>query len=108
MRARRCAKRSDRSRCLASQTARPRTYNAEVTTALRKVWAVMDAPAGKGMAPFPPEMIARLRAFGELDVSDEVAAKLGAMSAATIDRRWPGSLSGCRSRAVRAPGPARY
>jgi hypothetical protein len=69
---------------------RPPTYDAEVTAALRKAWAVMDAPAGKRMAPFLPEMIARLRAFGELDVSDEVAAKLGAMSAATIDRRLAG------------------
>lgn len=51
--------------------------------ALRKVWAVMDAPAGKRMAPFLPEMVARLRACGELDIDDETAAKLCAMSAAT-------------------------
>ena len=34
------------------------TYDAAVTAALRKVWAVMDAPAGKRIAPFLPEMIA--------------------------------------------------
>ena len=33
----------------------PRT---EVMGALRKVWAVMDAPAGKRMAPFLPEITA--------------------------------------------------
>ena len=59
-------------------------------TALAKVWAVMDAPAGKRMAPFLPEMVARLRAFGELDLDDATAARLCAMSAATIDRRMAG------------------
>jgi len=54
---------------------------------LRKVWAVLDAPAGKRLAPFLPEIVGRLRASGELDVDDKVAARLCAMSAATIDRR---------------------
>lgn len=66
---------------------RPPTYDAEVVAALRKVWAVMDAPAGKRMAPFLGEIVDRLRAFGELDIDDQTAAKLCAMSAATIDRR---------------------
>ncbi len=35
-------------------------------------------------------MVGRLRARGELDVTDEVAAKLSSMSAATIDRRIAG------------------
>ena len=39
------------------------------------------------MAPLLPEIVARLRAFGELDLDDDVAARLGSMSAATIDRR---------------------
>jgi len=58
--------------------------------ALRTVWAVMDAPAGKRMAPFLPEMVALLRAFGELDLDDATAGRLCAMSAATIDRRLAG------------------
>jgi hypothetical protein len=66
---------------------RPPTYGEDVMAPLRKVWAVMDAPAGKRMAPFLPEIVARLRAFGELDLDDDVAARLGSMSAATIDRR---------------------
>lgn len=62
--------------------------------ALRKVWAVTDAPAGKRMAPFLPEIVGRLQAFRELDLDDATAAKLSAMSAATIDRRLAGSASG--------------
>lgn len=66
---------------------RPPVYGEDVLAPLRKVWAVMDAPAGKRLAPFLPQMVARLRACGELDITDEVAAKLSRMSAATIDRR---------------------
>ena len=76
----------------AARPRRPRApaYGEDVMAALRKVWAVMDAPAGKRMAPFLSEIVARLRACGELDISDDVAAKLAAMSAATIDRRLAG------------------
>lgn len=66
------------------------TYGEEVLVPLRKVWAVMDAPAGKRMAPFLGEIVARLRAYGELDISDEIAVKLCSISAATIDRRLAG------------------
>src|SRR5450756_1631633 len=52
----------------APRKARPPTYGEDVVVALRKVWAVMDAPAGKRMAPFLPEIVGRLRAFHELDV----------------------------------------
>jgi hypothetical protein len=69
---------------------RPPTYDEQVLAAVRKVWAVMDAPAGKRMAPFMGEMVARLRACGELDLTEEAAAKLSTMSAATIDRRLAG------------------
>ena len=69
---------------------RPPTYGEEVLAPLRKVWAVMDAPAGKRMAPFLGEIVPRLRACGELDIADETAAMLCAMSAATIDRRLAG------------------
>lgn len=62
-------------------------YGPEVMAALRKVWAVMNAPAGKRMAPFLGEIVQQLRAHGELEISDEVAELLCAISAATIDRR---------------------
>lgn len=48
---------------------------------------MLDAPAGKRLAPFLAEIVARLRACGELDIDAETAARLGAVSAATIDRR---------------------
>jgi hypothetical protein len=66
------------------------TYGEDVLAPLRKVWAVMDAPAGKRMAPFLAQIVTRLRACGELEISDETAARLCAMSAATIDRRLAG------------------
>ena len=66
---------------------RPPKYGEKVIAALRKVWAVMDCAAGKRIAPFMTEIVGRLRACGELDISDETAALLCAMSAATIDRR---------------------
>lgn len=69
---------------------RPVVYSEEVIEALRKVWAVLDAPAGKRLSPFLPEIVARLRACEELQISEEVAVKLVAMSAATIDRKLAG------------------
>ena len=50
-------------------------------------WAVQGAPAGKRMAPFLPEIVARLRRFEEQDIDDATADRLCAMSAATIGRR---------------------
>jgi len=75
---------------VAPRRLRPPTYDEEVLVALRKVVGCDGLPAGKRMAPFLGEITDRLRAGGELDVSGEVAAKLGAMSAATIDRRLAG------------------
>jgi len=57
--------------------------------ALRKQWAMMDAPAGKRMAPFLPEITA-VCGRGELDNTDYGATKLSSICAATIDRRLAG------------------
>jgi len=38
---------------------RPLLYGEDVIVALRLVWAVMDAPAAKRMAPFLPEIVDR-------------------------------------------------
>jgi hypothetical protein len=54
---------------------------------LRLCWAVLGAPTGKRLAPVLPDLVPRLRRFGELDVSDHTATSLMAISAATIDRR---------------------
>lgn len=66
---------------------RARYYGEAEIAALRLVWAVLDAPAGKRLAPFLPEIVDRLIACGELELSDEVRYRLVRMSAATIDRR---------------------
>ncbi len=68
------------------RTRKPK-YGAETVAALRFCWAVLGAPTGKRLAPVMAELVATLRRFGELEVSDETAAALVAMSAATMDRR---------------------
>jgi hypothetical protein len=75
---------------------RPPVYGDEVIGVLRLVWAVMDAPAGKRMAPFLPEIVDRLRACGELTISGEIRDLLVSMSAATIDRRLAGERARLR------------
>jgi len=68
---------------------RPRTpvYGPEVLAALRFCWAVLGAPTGKRLAPVMVELVSTLRRFGELDISDDLAAVLVVMSPATMDRR---------------------
>jgi hypothetical protein len=66
---------------------RPPTYGPEVVVALRFCWAVLGGPTGKRLAPVLPDLVARLRRFEELEVSDATATLLVAMSSATIDRR---------------------
>jgi len=58
-----------------------------VTQALVKCWAVLRAPAGKRLAPMLGLLVPLPRRDGELDLSDEEAALLMRMIAATIDRR---------------------
>lgn len=43
---------------------------------LCKVWAVLDAPAGKRLAPFLPEIVSVLERAGELELEAAVRAKL--------------------------------
>ncbi|MGI8697634.1 MAG: integrase catalytic domain-containing protein [Mycobacteriales bacterium] len=68
---------------------RPRqpTYGIDVVLALRFCWAVLGAPTGKRLAPVMAGLVATLRRFGELDIGDDIAAALIAMSPATMDRR---------------------
>ena len=48
---------------------------------------MVNAPAGKRLAPILGELVPVLRQHGELDIDEGTAALLIAMSAATIDRR---------------------
>lgn len=62
-------------------------YGPELIEALRMCWAVLDGPSGKRLAPALPQLVASLGRHGELDISEDTAALLVGMSAATIDRR---------------------
>jgi hypothetical protein len=70
-----------------ARRARAPKYDADSVVALGFCWAVLGAPTGKRLAPMMAELVPRLRRFEELEVTDEVAAALVTMSAATIDRR---------------------
>ena len=83
---------------LRPQPVRPRgprapKYDPKVVAALEKCWAVLNAPAGKRLAPMLAELVPLLRRHGELDLDDATAALLIGMSAATIDRKLAGARS---------------
>jgi len=63
------------------------TYDAEVISALEIVWATLDGPAGKRLAPVMASTVEALERHGEISLSDRVRTGLLRMSAATIDRR---------------------
>lgn len=73
------------------KTVKPRAtrasiYNAAVIAALVMCWTVARAPSGKRLAPMLAIWVPLLQRDGEIDLSDEDAALLVNMSAATIDR----------------------
>lgn len=67
----------------------PRTpaYGPELMPALITCWATLRAPAGKLLQPMLPVLVPLLRRDGDIALSDEQAALLARMSAATIDRK---------------------
>jgi len=65
---------------------RPRVYDAAVLAALRRVWVIMDCICGKRLAAVLPETIAVLERHGEMQLDAATRQKLGAISAASIDR----------------------
>ena len=87
---------------------RPRTptYSARVVSALELTWRVARCPAGKRLAPMLPVLVPMLRRDSEVDLTDEEAVQLAAMSAATIDRRLRGAkvLAEFRGRSHTKPG----
>ncbi len=66
---------------------RPPTYGEPVIEALRFLWAVQGTPCGRLLAAALPDLVPRLRRFGELNVDDSTAALLLKIAPATIDRR---------------------
>ena len=65
---------------------RPRRYGGSVGSALHRVWMIEGRICGKRLAPFMREVVDRLQAWEELQVTPEVAEQLSGMSASTIDR----------------------
>lgn len=63
-----------------------RRYNAEVTDALVRCWALLDGIATKRLAPALPGLLSALERIGRLEMSPEIKQQLLAMSPATMDR----------------------
>jgi len=61
-------------------------YGPEVLMTLVQVWEIFDYPCGQRLAPVLRGELERLRKARELHCSEEVAGKLGRISAKTIDR----------------------
>lgn len=78
--------RADAPALVLHRSSRRKQYGAEVATALARCWEVFDFPCGQRLAPILRAEVPRLRRFGELHCSDEVAAKLQRVSPKTIDR----------------------
>ncbi len=76
-----------RPKVVAPRRPRPLTYGPDVVGALTFCWAVLGAPTGKRLKPVMADLVPRLRRFGELNVTDEVALALLKMGASTMDRR---------------------
>ena len=89
-----------------ARSPRPPIYSARVVSALELCWRAARAPAGKRLAPMLPVLVPLLRRDGELDLDDDEAELLVAMSAATIDRRLAGAkvLAGFRATSHTKPG----
>jgi len=68
------------------RTPRARIYGEDVAGPLRMIWATLNGPSGKRLAPFMAEIVEVLERYGELEVSPDVRDKLRRISAVTIDR----------------------
>jgi hypothetical protein len=63
-----------------------RVYGPETRAPLVLLWDIFDQPCGQRLAPLLPEQVPKLRALGELVVTDETARLLTQVKPATIDR----------------------
>lgn len=72
--------------------ARRRTpvYGDDVLKSLGKIWATLDGPCGKRMAPFMAEIVEVMERVRELELTQAQRDKLVSISAATIDRKLAG------------------
>lgn len=63
-----------------------RKYGVEVMKPLREMWEIFDYPCGQRLTAVVRVETDRLRKFGEITLSHDVAEKLKSMSSATMDR----------------------
>jgi hypothetical protein len=93
-------------RVVRARTPRVPLYSSRVVSALELCWRAARMPAGKRLAPMLVVLVPLLRKDGELDLTDDEAAFLVGMSAATIDRRLVGTkvLAGFRGVSHTKPG----
>jgi hypothetical protein len=66
---------------------RKQFYDVYVRASLVRCWEIFDYPCGQRLKPLLKQEVERLRELGELRCSDEVAQKLKAISARTIDQK---------------------
>lgn len=62
-------------------------YDAQTTAYLIKLWEIFDRPCGQRLVSVIKRELERLRRFGELTVSDDMADSLKTISARTIDSK---------------------
>jgi hypothetical protein len=62
-------------------------YDEKVTSALIKIWEILDYPCGQKLKTILEVEVDRLVWSGKLTISDDVAEKLKKISSATIDRK---------------------
>lgn len=77
---------------------RKKKYGTEINAPLILLWRIFDFPCGQRFKPCIEAELERLRKFGEIDISDQVAAQLKEISSATIDRRLKIPRKGERNR----------
>lgn len=66
---------------------RKKIYNSETIIATIKVWELLEYPCGVRLKPCLIPMIKAMERHGEIELSDEIKAKLGKISSKTLDRR---------------------
>lgn len=76
-----------RERGTAPKRARASPYTKEATAYLIRLWEIFDRPCGQRLAPMVRTELPRLRRFGEIVVTDDLAATLCQMSSRTIDTK---------------------
>jgi hypothetical protein len=78
-------------------------YTKEVTRYLIQLWEIFDRPCGKRLTPMIRVELDRLRRFGELQISDEMATILKKVSSRSIDTKLKDHKEKERLRRVYAP-----